>query len=310
MDGAKRGLKDQATARARVEQDLSLSRSEVAEAAAEAAHLREEVALIQARLDAKDEDLLRTVRETEASDLQREVVQLRESDSRGRAARDALRRVASAVPGAGGKELSEDLVAATVEAFAAKEARARKSQEESLRSLQGQLDQASNERDVARKTAAARATTLSEERCRAEKLSSEAVRLRRSEEALKSKLKAQSASLASLSARMADVEALHHTASDQTAKKDALLEDLRRDLTTELEQRQSLEIECTAAKKGLAEKKSCLEEAQEALARARDDLGQARQAEAAAVSEHQTALQSLVLAEQGCSEQAEEAARM
>ena len=36
------GLKDQATARARVEQDLSLSRSEVAEAAAEAAHLPEE----------------------------------------------------------------------------------------------------------------------------------------------------------------------------------------------------------------------------------------------------------------------------
>ena len=202
---------------------------------------------MQARLDAQHEDLLRTVQETETSDLQREVVQLRESNSRGRAALDALWRVASAVPGAKGNELSEDSVAAAVEAFAAKEARDRKSQEERLRSLRDQLDQASNERDVARKTAAARATTLSEERCRAEKLSSEAVRLRRSEEALKSKLKAQSASLASLSARVADVEALHHTVSDQTVKKDALLEDLRRDLTTEQEQRatrsQSLHVD-------------------------------------------------------------------
>ena len=80
--------------------------------------------------------------------------------------------------------------------------------------------------------------------------------------------------------------------------------------TTEQEQRQSLEIECAAAKKGLAEKHSCLEEAQEALVRAQNDLRRARQAEAVAVSEHETVLQSLVLAEQGRSEKAEEAAHM
>ena len=310
LDGAKRGLEEQGASRARAERDLARSRSEVAETAAEAARLREEVALIQARLDAKDEDLLRTVQETETSELQHEVARLRESDSRGRAALEALRRVASAVPGAAGKDLPEDSVAAAVEAFAAREARARKAQEESLRSLRSNLDQVSQERDAARKTAAARATTLSEERCRAEKLSGEAVRLRRSEEALKSKLKAQSASLASLSARMGDVEALHHAASDNTAKKDAQVGDLRRDLATEQERRQALESECAAAKEGLADKNSRLGETEEALARARDEIRDVREAESALVSEHQNALERLQVAEQGRSGMAEEAARM
>ena len=268
------------------------------------------MALIQARLDAKDEDLLRTVQETETSELQHEVARLRESDSRGRAVLEALRRVASAVPGAAGKDPPEDSVAAAVEAFAAREARARKAQEESLRSLRSNLDQVSQERDAARKTAAARATTLSEERCRAEKLSGEAVRLRRSEEALKSKLKAQSASLASLSARMGDVEALHHAASANTAKKDALVGDLRRDLATEQERRQALESECAAAKEGLADKISRLGETEEALARARDEIRDVREAESALVSDHQNGLERMQLAEQGRSGMAEEAARM